>query len=125
MTSLLSDEATIQHLLLREGFTSGAEAVAWADSWILRLDDIPDDLIRISLNGGDANEILSALNRLACPTFSLKAFSLLCRVLLDRLEQNAAILATTNLLLWRVYFDNAHGERPLEFEPPDELWLSR
>ncbi|MFC6591917.1 hypothetical protein ACFP81_07790 [Deinococcus lacus] len=113
----LPTQATLHHLLIREGFTSGAEVVAWADGWILRLDSWSEELTDISLSGGNGGKILSALGRLALPTLSQQAFGHLCGLLLARLEADAGELSAVNSLLWRVHYDGFHGVRPLEFEP--------
>lgn len=118
----LPTEAALYHLLIREGFCGGAEAVAWADRWMLRLDNPPDELTEISLSGGDSNEILSALGRLAWPTLSEQAFGQLCRLLLARLEADEGAMSAVNSLLWRVHYGSFNGVRPLEFEPSIGLY---
>lgn len=118
----LPTEATLHHLLIREGLGSGAEAVAWADRWMLRLDNPPDELTEISLSGGDSNEILLALGRLAWPTLSEQDFGQLCGLLLARLEADAGAMSAVNSLLWRVHYDSFNGVRPLEFEPSIGLY---
>lgn len=122
MFHYLRTEATVHHLLFREGLLAGAEAVAWADGWILRLDTWPDELTDISLSGGKANEIFSALGRLAWPTLSAEAFGLICRYLLARLDEDDAWLPSITSLLWRIHYDSAFGDKPLEFEPSTELY---
>lgn len=52
----------------------------------MRLDDLPDELVDISLSHGRADDILSALNRLAPPVLDAAAFSRLCQLLYGRLE---------------------------------------
>lgn len=121
----LPTEATLYHLLIREGLCSGAEAVAWADRWIMRLDNPPDELTEISLSGGNLNDILSALGRLALPTLSEQAFGQLCGLLLARLEADARAISMVNSLLWRIHYDGFHGVRPLELEPSMGLYRFR
>lgn len=96
----LCSEAAARYLLLRHGIHTTEEIVAWADEWIERLDDLPEDLIDVSLSGSNWNELFSALNRLACPLIEMEEFRMLCRILLARLEAEGeeALFAVSGLL---------------------------
>lgn len=121
----LRAEAAIHHLLLREGFMTGREVVAWADAWLMRLDDLPDELVDISLSREKANDILGALNRLAPPGLDADTFGRLCQLLHGQLERSPQALETITALLWRVHYDSVDGTRPLMFEPSQGLYMFR
>ncbi|KQR36195.1 hypothetical protein [Deinococcus sp. Leaf326] len=121
----LRAEAAIHHLLLREGFMTGREVVAWADAWLMRLDDLPDELVDISLSRERANDILGALNRLAPPGLDADTFGRLCQLLHGQLERSPQALEAITALLWRVHYDGVDGARPLTFEPLQGLYMFR
>ncbi|MFC5849492.1 hypothetical protein [Deinococcus petrolearius] len=121
----LRAEAALQHLLLREGFTTSSEIVPWADAWVMRLDDLPDELVDISLSRGRADDILSALNRLAQTVLDAAAFGRLCQLLYLWLEREPQELGSITALLWRVHYDSVDGIRPLTFEPSQGLYMFR
>lgn len=101
------------------GGRGGSRLGRWLD---LRLDTWPDELTDISLSGSNANKVLSALRRLALPTLNAETFGLICHYLLACLDEDGAWLPTITSLFWRIHYDSAFGDRPLEFKPSTELY---
>ena len=61
----LGQEAAVYRFALLGGIVETSEVIAWADAWIWRLEQYPDALVEVSVNGSRPNELLSAIGELA------------------------------------------------------------
>jgi hypothetical protein len=92
----LPTEALALAWAVQVGAVNWEGVVAWADGWLLRLDESPEELLDLSLSARRPDEALTLLRRLAQRGDPDAALSALARRLLDGLRDGTvqgAVLA--------------------------------
>jgi hypothetical protein len=84
----LCQEATAYKYAFLGGIVGPSEVVAWADQWILMLDELPEALIEVSCSSKRINEMYTALDQLSEPKISTSALALICQMLKKWLERH-------------------------------------
>jgi hypothetical protein len=106
MNSQLKSEATVIKRGLHWRCVTSAEAAAWADAWIAKLDDPPSPLLDLSLSGrayeADAAGLLEPLSRSVADTELVpETLGLLAQVLRRHPERLDLVCAA----LWDLSFE--------------------
>lgn len=98
----LATEAGVLRQALLSGMRTVEEIIVWADARIMSLSDLPDPLVAVSLCGGNINTAISELGELAEYQFTLPAFRLYARMLLDEVESRPESLFKVSGALYRL-----------------------
>lgn len=105
------------------------EGVEWADGWILRLDELPEELPELSLSARRPNEAFTLLRKLAQVGESGAALSMLVQKLRDEIDAervDAVVLAGRLADVAALSFDEQPEDVRLPAPPPefrDAAWL--
>jgi hypothetical protein len=102
----LATEAAVYREALLGGIVEPAEVVAWADAWILCLDEIPEALVEVSYSQQRLNALLTGLNRLSSDTWDLAGIRLYFQMLERYLRADSSRLRTVTKTLFRLNLNN-------------------
>ncbi|WP_420594471.1 hypothetical protein [Deinococcus sp.] len=103
-------EAAVYREAVIDGIVPRKDIVAWADHWLMLLDDLPEALVDVAYSKGNLSRLTNALRELAPDRLDEPAFTLYMRLLAAWYERHPKGIRGVTQALYRLAVDKAVPE---------------